>query len=163
MVFSRAALGASAEIFASKLFCSMSRNTTYRTMVPAFAAIPVIDEASFRGKVAQIEIDLTALEFTNLRYLAEEAAGRDIGPKASLLKIRGSEVRQQIAELCVEALGYYAYPSLEPDPAGTNVPPIGADYTSAQMPEFLYSRAATIYGGSNEIQRNIMAKMVLGL
>ena len=123
----------------------------------------LIDEASFRGKVAQIEIDLTALEFTNLRYLAEEAAGRDIGPKASLLKIRGSEVRQQIAELCVEALGYYAYPSLEPDPAGTNVPPIGADYTSAQMPEFLYSRAATIYGGSNEIQRNIMAKMVLGL
>ncbi|MDP6705347.1 MAG: acyl-CoA dehydrogenase family protein [Alphaproteobacteria bacterium] len=123
----------------------------------------LIEEASFAAKVAAAEIELMALEYTNLRYLAEEAAGLEIGPKASLLKIRGSEVRQSITELCVEALGYYAMPNSMPGPEGANELPLGADYAPAQAPEFLYSRAATIYGGSNEIQRNIMAKMVLGL
>ncbi len=123
----------------------------------------LIEEAGFRAKIATTEIELAALEYTNLRYLAEEAAGLEIGAKASLLKIRGSEVRQHITELCVEALGYYALPSLVPGPEGANEPLIGADYTASQTPEFLFSRAATIYGGSNEIQRNIMAKMVLGL
>ena len=123
----------------------------------------LLDDAGFRGRVAEIEIDLTALEYTNLRYLAEEAAGRDIGPKASLLKVRGSEIRQRITELCVEALGYYAQPMPGPLPDGVNEPPIGAEHAVAVAPDFLFSRAATIYGGSNEIQKNIMAKMVLGL
>jgi len=123
----------------------------------------LIEDLGFRRKIAEAEIELTALEYTNLRYLAEEAAGRDIGPKASLLKIRGSEIRQRITELCVEAVGYYAYPSPPPGLKGINEPPVGADYAATQAPEFLYSRAATIYGGSNEIQKNIMAKMVLGL
>ena len=81
-----------------------------------------------------------------------------------MLKIRGSEIRQQITELCVEALGYYAAPyDLARLSEGWNEEPIGPAHAAAQMPDYLFSRAATIYGGSNEIQRNIIAKMVLGL
>ncbi len=123
----------------------------------------LIDDPGFLHKVAETEIELTALEYTSLRYLAEEAAGRQLGAKASLLKIRGSEIRQSITELCMQALGYYAYPNPGPGLEGANEPPIGPDYAAAQAPNYMHSRAATIYGGTNEIQRNIMAKMVLGL
>ena len=121
-------------------------------------------DSTFSGKIADAEISLTALEYLNLRFLAEEAAGRPIGPEVSMLKIKGTELRQKLTELTVEALGYYAIP-FEPEQLtdGWNEPPIGPDYAAAQMPQYLYSRAATIYGGSNEIQRNIISKMVLGL
>ena len=122
------------------------------------------EDSTFSGKVADAEISLTALEYLNLRFLAKEAAGRPIGPEVSMLKIKGTELRQKLTELTIEALGYYAVP-FEPEQLtdGWNEPPIGPDYAAAQMPQYLYSRAATIYGGSNEIQRNIIAKMVLGL
>ena len=122
------------------------------------------DDSTFSGKVADAEISLTTLEYLNLRFLAKEAAGRPIGPEVSMLKIKGTELRQKLTELTIEALGYYAVP-FEPEQLtdGWNEPPIGPDYAAAQMPQYLYSRAATIYGGSNEIQRNIIAKMVLGL
>jgi alkylation response protein AidB-like acyl-CoA dehydrogenase len=124
--------------------------------------VPLIDDGGFRRKLAAVEIDLMALEYTNLRVLADEAAGKGPGPEASLLKIRGSEIQQAITELACEALGYYAHPyqSLE---AGSNLPPVGPGYAEGVMGDFLYSRATTIYGGSNEIQRNVIAKMVLGL
>ena len=122
------------------------------------------ENSTFSGKVADAEISLTTLEYLNLRFLAKEAAGRPIGPEVSMLKIKGTELRQKLTELTIEALGYYAVP-FEPEQLtdGWNEPPIGPDYAAAQMPQYLYSRAATIYGGSNEIQRNIIAKMVLGL
>ncbi len=124
----------------------------------------LIEDNSFLEKIAATEIQLTALEYTSLRQLADEAAGKPIGPEASMLKIRGSEIRQQITELCVEALGYYAAPyDLARLAEGWNEEPIGPAHAAAQMPDYLFSRAATIYGGSNEIQRNIIAKMVLGL
>jgi alkylation response protein AidB-like acyl-CoA dehydrogenase len=124
----------------------------------------LLADSDFAGKVADAEIGLTALEYLNLRFLAEEAAGREIGAEASMLKIRGSEIRQQLTELTIEALGYYQAP-FEPEQLSDrwNEPMIGPDYAAAQMPQYLYSRASTIYGGSNEIQRNIIAKMVLGL
>ncbi|MDP6342679.1 MAG: aminopeptidase P family N-terminal domain-containing protein, partial [Alphaproteobacteria bacterium] len=122
------------------------------------------DDADFTRKVADAEIALTSLEYLNLRYLAEEAAGRPLGPETSLLKIRGTEIRQQLTELTMEALGYYAVPfELEQLTDRWNEPPIGPEYAAPQTPQYLFSRAATIYGGSNEIQRNIVAKMVLGL
>jgi alkylation response protein AidB-like acyl-CoA dehydrogenase len=127
----------------------------------AFGA-PLIEEASFRAKVAAVEIELMALEYTNLRVLAAETAGKGVGPEASMLKIRGSEIQQTITELACEALGYYANP-YEHRPDGSNQPPVGPDYAQGRMEAFLYNRATTIYGGSNEIQRNIIAKMVLGL
>lgn len=122
------------------------------------------EDSTFSGKVADAEISLTALEYLNLRFLAKEAAGRPIGPEVSMLKIKGTELRQKLTELTIEALGYYAVP-FEPEQLtdGWNEPPIGPDYAAAQMPQYLYSRAATIYGGSNEIQRNIISKMVLNL
>ena len=122
------------------------------------------EDSSFSGKVADAEISLTTLEYLNLRFLAKEAAGGPIGPEVSMLKIKGTELRQKLTELTIEALGYYAVP-FEPEQLtdGWNEPPIGPDYAAAQMPQYLYSRAATIYGGSNEIQRNIIAKMVFGL
>ncbi|MFP6748638.1 MAG: acyl-CoA dehydrogenase family protein [Alphaproteobacteria bacterium] len=122
------------------------------------------DDAAFAGKIADVEISLTALEFLSLRFLAEEAAGRRIGAEVSMLKIKGTEIRQTLTELSIEALGYYAVP-YEPEQLTDrwNEPPIGPDHAAAQMPQYLFSRAASIYGGSNEIQRNIIAKMVLGL
>ncbi|WP_341703993.1 acyl-CoA dehydrogenase family protein [Ferrovibrio sp.] len=122
----------------------------------------LLEEPAFRDRVAAVEIDLLALEYTNLRMLAAEQGGRGPGPEASMLKIRGSEIQQAITELAVEALGYYAAP-YEHRPDGSNQPPVGPDYAQGRMEAFLYNRATTIYGGSNEIQRNIIAKMVLGL
>ena len=128
------------------------------------AGRPLIEDPDFSTKVAEAEIGLTSLEVLSLRFLSDEAAGRAIGPEASMLKILGSELRQQLTELAIEALGYYSAPC-DPDRQknGWNEPPIGPDYAAAQMPEYMFSRAATIYGGSNEIQRGIIAKMVLGL
>lgn len=122
----------------------------------------LLDEAEFRAKVASVEIELLALEYTNLRVLAAEAAGKPLGAEVSMLKIRGSEIQQTLTELACEALGYYASP-YEHLPDGTNQPPVGPEYAQGRMEAFLYYRATTIYGGSNEIQRNIIAKMVLGL
>lgn len=123
---------------------------------------PLLQDPDFRARVAAIEIDLLALEYTNLRMLAAENAGKGVGPEASMLKIRGSEIQQSLTELACEALGYYAAP-YERRPDGSNQPPVGPDYAQGRMEAFLYNRATTIYGGSNEIQRNIIAKMVLGL
>ncbi len=124
---------------------------------------PLIEDAGFRRRVDEAEVDLMALEYTNLRYLAEEAAGGDVGARASLLKIRGSEIRQRLTELCVEALGHYALMLDAGEDGLTNLPPVGGEMAPGQVGDFYYSRAASIYGGSNEIQRNIVAKMVLGL
>jgi alkylation response protein AidB-like acyl-CoA dehydrogenase len=125
---------------------------------------PLLEDPVFARKVAEAEVALSALEITNLRCLADEAAGRPIGPEASILKIRGTELRQQLTELAVEALGQYAaaYPA-DALRDRANVPPVGPEQGAASIADFLFSRAASIYGGSNEIQRNIIAKMVLGL
>lgn len=123
---------------------------------------PLLQDPDFSAKVAAVEIDLLALEYTNLRMLAAENAGKGVGPEASMLKIRGSEIQQSLSELACEALGYYAAP-YEHRPDGSNQPPVGPDYAQGRMESYLYYRATTIYGGSNEIQRNIIAKMVLGL
>ena len=122
----------------------------------------LIEDTTFKDKLAQLEIELTALEYTNPRILAEAAQGKPPGPEASMLKIRGSEIGQRLTEMTVESLGYYSAP-FQPHRDGSNEPPIGPDYTSGVMDAFLYGRAYTIYGGSNEIQKNVIAKAVLGL
>jgi alkylation response protein AidB-like acyl-CoA dehydrogenase len=82
----------------------------------------------------------------------------------SFLKIRGSEIQQRITELATEAVGYYANPYL---PGllwqGSNEAPVGPDYAHMAAPKYFNTRKTSIYGGSNEIQKNIIAKMVLGL
>jgi alkylation response protein AidB-like acyl-CoA dehydrogenase len=117
----------------------------------------------FRRKVAELETDLTALEFTELRSLAGAAAGKPPGPESSLLKIKGSEIQQRITELALEAVGHYGAPYFRGFGAGDNEHPIGPDYAHRAAPTYFNARKTTIYGGSNEIQRNIIAKMVLGL
>lgn len=122
----------------------------------------LIEEPVFRDKLAQLEIELMALEMTNLRMLADAASGKGPGPETSILKIRGSEIGQRLSELAIEALGYYAV-AFELPRDGMNEPLPGPGYGEGLMGNYLYGRAYSIYGGSNEIQRNILAKMVLGL
>jgi alkylation response protein AidB-like acyl-CoA dehydrogenase len=124
----------------------------------------LIDDPDFRREIAEVEISLMSLEYTDLRYLMATAKGQPVGAEVSMLKVRGTEIQQRISELLVKALGNYAQPhipdALEP---GWNEDPIGADYAPALAAEYFNKRKTSIYGGSNEIQRNILAKMVLGL
>jgi len=122
---------------------------------------PLIGTDEFARKVAELEIDLTALEYTELRTLAQEARGGHAGPQSSILKIKGTEVQQRITELTVEAIGYYGYPYSRA--FGDNEYPPGPDYAAGESGHYFNMRKASIYGGSNEIQRNIIAKAVLGL
>ncbi len=123
---------------------------------------PLLDDPEFARKLAELEIDLTALEFTELRTLASEQAGKGPGPESSILKIAGTEIQQRLTELTVEAVGYYSMP-FDSAPEGSNEPPVGPDYADGVAPLYFNMRKTSIYGGSNEIQRNIIAKMVLGL
>jgi hypothetical protein len=120
------------------------------------------DDPLYQRKLADLEIDLLALEFTELRTLARESAGKGPGPESSLLKIKGTEVQQRLTELMVEAVGAYALPDRRAIRSG-NLGPVGPDWAGRAAPTYFNMRKTSIFGGSNEIQRNIIAKMVLGL
>nr|WP_070959736.1 acyl-CoA dehydrogenase family protein [Hyphomonas sp. Mor2] len=125
---------------------------------------PLINDDSFSRKISQLEIDLTALEFTELRTLARESAGKGPGPESSILKVKGTEIQQRLTELTLEAVGTYGAPDVRGFPEdGTNEFPIGPDYAHNSAPNYFNFRKTSIYGGSNEIQRNIITKMILGL
>ena len=117
----------------------------------------------FRRKVAELEIDLAALEYTELRTLAGMAAGNNPGPESSVLKIKGSEIQQRLTELTLELAGHYGAPYFRGFGEGDNEHPIGQEWANRAAPTYFNARKTTIYGGSNEIQRNVIAKMVLGL
>jgi alkylation response protein AidB-like acyl-CoA dehydrogenase len=139
--------------------------TIARTETDSFGdtAQPLLANPFFKRKVAELEIDLTALEFTELRTLAGESSGKGPGPESSLLKIKGTEIQQRITELALEAVGHYGAPYFRGFGEGDNEHPIGPDYAHRAAPTYFNVRKTSIYGGSNEIQRNIIAKMVLGL
>ena len=124
---------------------------------------PLLSNPFFRRKVAELEMDLTALEYTELRTLAGEAAGKGPGPESSVLKIKGSEIQQRITDLALEAAGHYGAPYFRGFGEGDNEHPIGPDWAHRTAPSYFNMRKTTIYGGSNEVQRGIIAKMVLGL
>ncbi|MGA2953249.1 MAG: acyl-CoA dehydrogenase family protein [Caulobacteraceae bacterium] len=121
----------------------------------------LIADAFFRRKLAELEIDLTALEYTELRTLAGESSGKGPGPESSILKIKGTEIQQRLTELALEAAGHYGAPYLRGLPH--NFGPVGPDAAHGVAGTYFNTRKTSIYGGSNEIQRNIIAKMVLGL
>ncbi len=121
---------------------------------------PLIQDPFFKRKVAELEIDLTALEFTELRTLAGESSGKGPGPESSILKIKGTEIQQRLHELALEAVGHYGAPYLRDLGHNANIGPAYADGLAG---DYFNGRKTSIYGGSNEIQRNIIAKMVLGL
>ena len=125
---------------------------------------PLISDQDFARKISQLEVDLTALEYTELRTLAGEAQGKGPGPESSILKVKGTEIQQRITELVLEAAGSYGSPYLRGMPEeGDNKFAIGPDYANIAAPTYFNMRKTSIYGGSNEIQRNIIAKMILGL
>ncbi|MFZ5512657.1 MAG: acyl-CoA dehydrogenase family protein [Pseudomonadota bacterium] len=125
---------------------------------------PLIEDPLFAAKIADVEIDLMALEITNLRVLSAEAEKRAPGPEASILKIKGTEIQQAITELLVEAVGPYALPfRREAMAAGYQGDVVGPDYAASLAAHYLNMRKLSIYGGSNEIQKNIISQMILGL
>ena len=126
---------------------------------------PLIKMDEFARKISQLEIDLTALEFTELRTLASEAAGKGPGPESSILKIKGTEIQQRLTELTLEAVGTYSAPyygSIAND-TGSNEYAVGPAHAQHAAATYFNMRKTSIYGGSNEIQRNIITKMILGL
>jgi len=127
-------------------------------------AAPLAEDKNFMRKLAAIEVELKALEYTELRTLAAVASGKAPGPESSILKIKGTEIQQAIDMLYLQAAGYYALAyvpdQLEPDFAGEHV---GEGPESQSSLRYFNNRKASIYGGSNEIQKNIIAKHVLGL
>jgi alkylation response protein AidB-like acyl-CoA dehydrogenase len=116
----------------------------------------------FTKEIARVELDVLALEATELRVVAQMSRGIDPGPAASLFKIRGTEIFQRITELTHRAIGNYGL-ALREHPASANIFMPGPDYGHTASEKYLNARKLSIYGGSNEIQRNIIAKAVLGL
>ncbi|HZD25489.1 MAG TPA: acyl-CoA dehydrogenase family protein, partial [Alphaproteobacteria bacterium] len=104
------------------------------------------------------------VEMTELRILSRLNSGQRTGPESSLLKCRGTDVLQAITELAMEAVAYYMMP-FDPDVLafGRNEPPVGPDYAASLAGKYFNTRKVSIYGGSNEIQRGIMAKLILGM
>ncbi len=122
------------------------------------------EDGPFADKMADLEIDILALESLVLRIVADETQGRTPGAEASILKIKGTEIQQRLSELALEAVGYYANPYIaEAQQAGWNEAPVGPEHATNVAPHYFNWRKASIYGGTNEIQKNIIAKMVLGL
>jgi pimeloyl-CoA dehydrogenase large subunit len=131
---------------------------------PAGGGRRMIDDPRFREKIAALEIELKALEMTQLRVVSAEKQGKSKkpDPASSILKLKGSEIQQGISELLMEVVGPYAMP-YQPDAEGWNEPPIGPDYSGPLAPTYFNWRKISIYGGSNEIQKNIISKAILGL
>jgi len=122
------------------------------------------DDPSLNEKIADIDLQVQALEMSELRALSTMALGGAPGPEVSTLKVRGSEIQQRIAELAMEAVGEYAAP-YQPDLLfrDTNETPVGPDHAPPAAPRYFNMRKTSIYGGSTEVQKNIVSKMVLGL
>ena len=116
----------------------------------------------FVKDIARVELDVLALEATELRVVAQMSRGINPGPAASLFKIRGTEIFQRITDLTHRAIGNYGL-ALREHPASDNMFMPGPDYGHTASEKYLNARKLSIYGGSNEIQRNIIAKAVLGL
>jgi alkylation response protein AidB-like acyl-CoA dehydrogenase len=119
---------------------------------------PLMQDVRFRDKLSRVEVELAALEITSMRFLDKmRRTGQPPGADVSMLKIRGTEVQQAITELMMQAVGPRAQPFMAVDSGAIDF------FTSRLAPRYFNFRKASIYAGSNEIQRNIIAKMTLGL
>jgi len=122
------------------------------------------ENPAWKQKVADLEIELLALEYTELRTLDAVSKGQAPGPETSILKIKGSEIQQTLNELDVELAGYYSLPFVRDQyTADFDGVAIGPGQATASAPRYFNNRKASIFGGSNEVQLNIICKAVLGL
>jgi len=125
---------------------------------------PLLENPHFAARIAKVEIDLMAMATTNLRMISKAARGQAPGAESSMLKIKGTVIRQEINDLTRRAMGPYALPyipsALED---GYNEDPIGSELAAVSAPQYFNNRKLSIFGGSNEIQRTIISKAILGL
>ncbi len=125
---------------------------------------PLLRDPLFAARVARAEIDLENMKTTNLRVLAAVAGGGAPGAESSMLKIKGTVIRQELLALIRRAMGPYAAPYIEAAlQDGYDEPPVGPPEAQSAATAYFNYRKLSIYGGSNEIQKNIIAKMILGL
>ncbi|MAX51698.1 MAG: acyl-CoA dehydrogenase family protein [Donghicola eburneus] len=125
---------------------------------------PLIENPHFAARIARVEIDLMAMSTTNLRVVSKAAAGQAPGAESSMLKIKGTVIRQEINALTRSAVGPYAMPfASEALEDGSNLGPVGPDYAETATAQYLNNRKLSIFGGSNEIQRAIISKAILEL
>ena len=123
---------------------------------------PLIENPHFAARIAQVEIDLMAMALSNLRIVSQAAKGGAPGLEASMLKVKGTIIRQEINDLARRAVGPYALPFASEALEGANEPPFGPDYAGPVAAEYFNNRKLSIFGGSNEVQREIIAKTTLG-
>ncbi len=125
---------------------------------------PLSEDPGFRERVAEIEVELQALEMTVMRVISnEKRRGNKPDPTTSVLKIKGTEIQQGVSELLMKAAGPYAWVDGDPEAEGSNDLDVAPDWAFGLAGTYFNWRKQSIYGGSNEIQRNIMAKAFLGL
>ena len=118
----------------------------------------------FMARLLEIEVELKAIEYTELRVLSSVSTGKAPGPESSILKIKGTEIMQALDEIVVEIAGIYALPFVpEQYQAGFDGESVGPLFAAKAAPVYYNNRKVSIYGGTNEIQKNIIAKQVLGL
>jgi alkylation response protein AidB-like acyl-CoA dehydrogenase len=124
---------------------------------------PLLEDPQFRRRLAAVEIEMKALELTQLRVVADARrhGGGKANPASSILKLRGSELQQACTELLMEVAGPWVLP-YRPAGARRNEPGGGPDFAHQAAPAYFNMRKVSIYAGSNEIQRNIIAKAILG-
>ena len=138
----------------SKRELAMLKDTAARQAVDG---VPLAEQVRFADRIARLEIELMALEVTNLRFLDEIRRGKPLGSEVNILKIKGTEIQQGLTELMMAAYG----------PRALAVHRLNGgqfdEYAARLAPRYGNYRKTSIYGGSNEIQRNILAKMALGL
>ncbi|MGO4811472.1 acyl-CoA dehydrogenase family protein [Cupriavidus sp. 2MCAB6] len=134
----------------------------YASQATDGAGRPMSEDVRMRDKIARLEMDLMALEMLLLRAITQDG-GRGPGPEASIIKIRGSELQQDIAMLQMEVAGPHAWP-FAPQwlDAGSVQPVSGPDWAAPAASTYFDMRKTTIYGGATEVQKNIIAKMILG-
>ena len=118
---------------------------------------PLLEDTRFADRLARVEIELMALEVTNLRFLDEMMRTGNIGPEVSMLKIKGTEIQQALTELTMQAVGPMAQAFKPVNYDGFD------DFTASLAARYFNFRKTSIYAGSNEIQRNIYSKAALGL
>ena len=125
---------------------------------------PLADDPAFAARMARVEIELENMKTTNLRVIAAVAGGGVPGAESSMLKIRGTQIRQEISSLNRRAMGPYAQPFIaEALEEGYADEPVGPAEAAPAAAQYFNNRKLSIFGGSNEIQRNIISKMILGL